>query len=31
MAAADAAGATPIQPGEQVVSVTVNVSFAIEG
>lgn len=31
MAAADEAGATPIQPGEQVVSVTVNVSFAIEG
>ncbi len=29
--AADEAGATPIQPGEQVVSVTVNVSFAIGG
>jgi uncharacterized protein YggE len=30
--AADVGGAaTPIQPGEQVVSVTVNVSFAIEG
>ena len=29
--ARDAGAATPIQPGEQVVSVTVQVSFAIEG